>query len=183
MTHAALIRPMGRSPRRRSRGLDTSTDRVSVGHPTLISLGGPEGVVLTTDEVAKVGCAGMIADEHRPTRSESTEAALRVCATLDVRQFSSGGETVIRRTSPRTSMTGSESPRLRAVTSGRVTARRGAPLASQAAPSAASVSLSPEAIDVHRRQILHLLLGEVEPDAVIDPHDGGDRDRPFLAAD
>jgi hypothetical protein len=42
---------MGRSPRRRSRGLDTSTDRVSVGHPTLISLGGPEGVVLTTDEV------------------------------------------------------------------------------------------------------------------------------------
>jgi len=26
------------------------------------------------DQVGKVGCAGMIADEHLPTRSESTEA-------------------------------------------------------------------------------------------------------------
>src|SRR5580693_3060634 len=33
----------------------------------------------------------------------------------------------------------------------------------------------------HRRQVLHLLLGEVEPDPVVDPSHGTDRDGDFLA--
>ena len=37
-------------------------------------------------------------------------------------------------------------------------------------------------MDVHRRQVLHLLLGDVEPDTVVDPGHDADRDGHFLAA-
>ena len=54
------------------------------------------------------------------------------------------------------------------------------------------MALSPGVIDVPRRQVLHLLLGEVEPDTVVvdllngivvDLGDGADRDGYFLAAE
>ena len=37
-------------------------------------------------------------------------------------------------------------------------------------------------IDVHRRQVLHVPLGDVEPDAVLDAGHGADRDGHLLAA-
>src|ERR1019366_427119 len=37
-------------------------------------------------------------------------------------------------------------------------------------------------IDVHRRQLLHLVLGDAEPDTVVDSGHGADRDSYLLAA-
>src|ERR1019366_2580686 len=37
-------------------------------------------------------------------------------------------------------------------------------------------------MDVHGRQVLYLLLGDAEPDTVVDPSHGADRDSHFLAA-
>ena len=42
--------------------------------------------------------------------------------------------------------------------------------------------LSVLVIDVHGRQVLYLLLGDVEADAVVNPCHGADRDSHFLAA-
>jgi hypothetical protein len=46
-----------------------------------------------------------------------------------------------------------------------------------ALPAAATLA---EVIDVHGRQVLHLLLGEVEPDSVLNSGHGTDRDGDFL---
>src|SRR5579859_6836401 len=42
--------------------------------------------------------------------------------------------------------------------------------------------LSIRVIDVHRRQVMHLLLRHAEPDTILDASHGADRDRHLLAA-
>src|ERR1022692_1924831 len=49
--------------------------------------------------------------------------------------------------------------------------------------SASLAALPGRVIDDHGRQVLHLLLGNAELDAVVDPGDGADRDGYFLAAE